>query len=163
MLGDKGNLWQDTFAESSPGLHEARKMQGTLQAIREAVESNLLITVEGLIMSEAFSDLLDQADYLIASGFFLAAGVLGRAVLEERLRKWCQHISCVPPKPTPTMSDFYTELQKVGKLNALERKHIESMTGVGSDCAHNKGAATKADVERMLRDIREFLIRHPIA
>jgi hypothetical protein len=120
-------------------------------------------------MAEAFSDLLEQADHLLEKNHFLAAGVLGRAVLEEHLRKWCQHVGCAflkpdgTPKDKPTMSDFYGELQKGGQLNALQRRHVENMAAVGNACAHNMGTATRDDVERLLRDVRDFLVRFPVS
>jgi hypothetical protein len=60
-------------------------MVGTLQAIRDAIVANLLVSVEGLVLTEAFDDILRQAEYLLNTGDFIAAGVLGRAVLGEFL------------------------------------------------------------------------------
>ena len=56
--------------------------------------------------AEAFESLLEQADYLLSEGYFLAAGVLGRAVLEEHLRKWCDLKAYSPAKQRPTINDF---------------------------------------------------------
>jgi hypothetical protein len=59
---------------------------GTVRSIKDAVQGGHLTTVRDFVVAETFSNLLDQADYLLSKKFWLAAGVLGRAVLEEELR-----------------------------------------------------------------------------
>jgi hypothetical protein len=170
LIGAHAAAWTQTLERPTweDGPTYAKRLLGTLEAVRQVIDQDLLLTVEHLVMAEAFADLLEQADYLLRGGYFIAAGVLGRAVLEEHLRKWGQHAGCVytkhdgTPNTKPTMADFYGELTKGGQLSKLERKNVEDMAGIGNDCAHNKGTATKADVERLLRDVREFLVRHPL-
>ena len=149
------------FQKDDGHLLHAKKMMGTLMAIKEAIEQDFLITVEELVMSEAFVDLLEQAEYLLSGNYFLAAGVLGRAVLEERLRKWCDAVGCIPSKPKPTLNDFKLELQKASELNKIEVSHVDGMAAIGNIAAHNKPGLAKADVERLVRDVREFLVCHP--
>ena len=120
MLGQHSEPWKAVFEEGGNRASYAKKKLGTLQGIKQAVERDLMITVEDLVMAEAFADLLEQADYLLSEGYFLAAGVLGRAVLEEHLRKWCGNAHLVPTKTRPTLNDFKLELQKASKLNKIE-------------------------------------------
>jgi hypothetical protein len=137
-------------------------MAGTLEGVKHAVENDLLVTVEDLVFAEAFSDLLEQADHLLTGRFWLAAAILGRAVLEEHLRKWCDKEGCTPSIPKPTMSHFYIELQKAGHLNKLEVANVQAMVAAGNEAAHNTGKLTEPDAEKLIRDVRDFLLRHPL-
>lgn len=96
MLGPLAPPWQATFTESDPTMACAKATQGTLKGIRECLAEGLLIRFEDLVLADIFSDLLDQADYLLSKNYFRAAGVLGRAVLEERLRRLCVVNGCQP-------------------------------------------------------------------
>jgi len=41
-------------------------------------------------------------------------------------------------------------------------KHIESLASVGNDAAHNKPTLAEPDVKRLLRDVRDILVKHPL-
>lgn len=163
VLGRQGDVWKKTFDNDGTGLDVLKEMLGTLQGIRTVVENDLLVTVEDLIFAEAFADLLEQAEHLLEGGYFLAAGVLGRAVLEEHLRKWCDHAGCVPAGAKPTLSSFQVELQKAGHLTKLEVAHVSAMASTGNTAAHNLPGLTHAAVERLIRDVGDFLVRHPLS
>ena len=130
-------------------------------ALHQAMVDDLLFKVEDLVLAEAFSDLLEQADHLLASGYFLAAGVLGRAVLEEHLRKWCARKACTPTKPKPTLNDYTASLYKLNYLNKIELKHVEAMSAIGNESAHNSPTLKREDVERLIRDVSDFVAKHP--
>jgi hypothetical protein len=161
ILGKRADAWKEVFQKDDSHFLHAKKMMGTLMAVKEAIDQDFLVTIDELVMSEAFADLLEQAEYLLSGNYFLAAGVLGRAVLEERLRKWCDNAGCVPTKPKPTLNDFKMELQKASQLTKIEASHVDAMAAIGNTAAHNKPGLTKMDVERLVRDVREFLLRHP--
>jgi hypothetical protein len=38
--------------------------------------------------------------------------------------------------------------------------HVTAMAAVGNDAAHNSPTLRREDVDRFLRDVREFLVRH---
>ena len=114
LMGDFGTPWQDIFMPDVPnGLANASTTLGTLKAIKEALSNGYLVRFEELVLAEAFSDLTEQAEYLFEQGYFLAAGVILRAILEERLRKLCERTGCTPAKPRPTISDLNQSLYKV--------------------------------------------------
>ena len=139
-----------------------RTKVGTLKGIKDVIEADLLISVEELIHAEFFDDLLSQAEYLVTQSYFIAAGVLGRCVLEEFLRKWCDKAKCQIAKPEGkrTIEDHKAALYAGQHLDKIQMKSIEVMAAVGNDCAHNTGKATKDQVEKMLRDVRDLLKRH---
>ena len=163
MLGEAGQQWKDQFDDKFNWAETAIRMLGTLEAIEDAIKDGLLVKVEDLVLADAFDSLLDQADYLNAEGYFLAAGVLGRAILEEHLRSWCQHAGCNPTKSKPTLNNFKDELYKAKHFNTSVMKHVDSMAAVGNDAAHNKPTLAADDVTRLLRDVRDFLAKHSYA
>ncbi len=61
-----------------------------LKAIRGAIAEDLLVRYEDLVIADTIGNLLEQANYLLEQNFFLAAGVIYRSLLEERLRILCQ-------------------------------------------------------------------------
>ena len=67
-------------------LENALSVLGSLKSIKESLDDGLLIRFEDIVYAEAFSDLVEQAEYLYEQGYFLASGVILRAVLEERLK-----------------------------------------------------------------------------
>lgn len=160
MLGPFGSPWTEAFNGNNRASN-ATKMLGTLEAIEQAITSNLLRSVEDMVRAESFVSLLDQAEFLHQQGFFLAAGVLGRAVLEEHLRTWVANLSLPIAKSRPTLNDFKEALYKDKKFSLSVMKHIEAMAAVGNDAAHNKQQLTVDVAARLLRDIREFLGKYP--
>jgi hypothetical protein len=97
VLGESAEpWWTDLTGPCLNTQEQARGLIGTLEAIADLLKEGLLIRAEDLVMAEVFASLLEQADYLLSEGYHLAAGVLGRAVLEEHLRKWCRREECTP-------------------------------------------------------------------
>ena len=162
VLGDAGESWADNFTKKKNAPATVKRMIGTLEAIKESLEHNLLLTVEDLIRAESFNGLLEQAEYLLNGGYFLAAGVLGRAVLEEHLRSLCDVKSCSPAKAKPTLNDFKDTLYKAKHINITQMKHVESLGAIGNNAAHNKPELTNDDVTRLIRDVRDFLAKHAL-
>jgi hypothetical protein len=161
LLGKAADKWEKQFGEFGNSSANAEVMLGTLRGIRNLVDAGLLVTVEDLVLAEAFNNLLDQADYLAKKGYFLAAGVLGRAVLEEHLRAWAVNAAAAVTAKRPTLNDYVTALYKAGKFTVSVLKHVEAMAAVGNDAAHNKTSLTPEAVERLLRDVREFIGKYP--
>jgi len=159
LLGDLGEPWRTALVEKTNYLENVEEMLGTLLGIEEAVQRGLLVKIEDLVRAEAFDNLLEQAEYLSSEGYSLAAGVLGRAVLEEHLRSWCHRAKCVPTKDRPTLNDFTSELYRAKVINIIVMKQVEAMAAIGNDAAHNN-PVTPEDVARLLRDVREFLAKH---
>jgi hypothetical protein len=157
MLGTAGQAWADSFNREISFLGTAMFMQGAVQGMKKAIERGMLVNVEDLVLAETFDDLLEQGDYLLDHGYFLAAGVLGRAVLEEHLRKWCDRSGCAPTISKPTIEHFKTSLYTANHLDKISMKHVEAMAAIGNDAAHANAGLKADDVERLLHDVRAFL------
>jgi hypothetical protein len=161
LMGDLAEPWQHALrGHASNSLTAAKSMHGTLQAIRDAIDNDLLVRFEDLVFAEAFSDLVEQAEYLFDQGYILASGVILRAVLEERLRRMCNRRGCDPQKKRPTIADYNMELYKAKVYDKITLKHVESMAAVGNDAAHNNPDLDKSDVERFKRDLVSFLAKY---
>ncbi len=160
LLGELGTPWMNVFENKKNTPGTSMRMLGTLEAIEHAIRNGLLIQIEEIIRAETFTHLLDQADYLLSEGYFVASGVLGRAVLEEHLQNWCIHSHCQPSKKKPTVNDYKDALYKGKHITLPVMKHVDSMAAVGNEAAHNKEGLARDAVERLLRDIRDFLAKH---
>ena len=158
LMGDIADPWREVLAGDTANQSvTAISMLGTLQAIREALDEDLLISFEDLVFAEAFSDLLEQAEYLFDQGYLLACGVILRAILEERLNRMCERYGCTPTKARPTIADYNTELYKAKVYDKITLKHVESMAAIGNDAAHNKPDLDKVDVQRFKTELITFL------
>lgn len=160
LLGPDAMRWASTFDTAQADYAGACAILGGLQSLRRALCAALLCSVEVLIHGEVFDDLLEQAEYLFEKKYFLAAGVLGRAVLEENLRQWCVRKNCVPTNPKATMNDFKDALYAAKDLDKMNMKHVEAMAAIGNEAAHNGPSLTEAKVERLLRDVRTFVTQN---
>jgi hypothetical protein len=157
LLGDAAEPWATAFAYQGNQIETAQVLLGTLRAIENIANKNLLFsTVEQLVRAELFDDLLEQASHLFNAGYDRAAGVLGRAVLEERLQLWAAKVGASPTRPKPTLNDFAQALYGAKKIDKIQLKRIESLAALGNACAHNEPVDTK-DVERTLTDLRALL------
>lgn len=161
LLGDaRSTPWAEVF-QDGPDFCErcrARQMRATLQSLEESINRGLLCEIEEFVLAETFDSLLEQADYLLSQKYVLAAGVLGRAVLEEHLRNRCETEGCVPERKRPTINDYIQQLYGVKVINKIQMKHLEALASIGNDAAHNNPALSHADVERLLRDLRGLLL-----
>lgn len=159
QLGLAAKPWQEMFSKDPERntLAFAKQVLGTLEAIRHELENDHLETVTQLVKAETLADLLDQAENLFENGYYLAAGVIGRAVLEEHLRSICDTLSCSPPKKHPTISDFNQALYGIQHYSKIKMKQIDMLASIGNDAAHNNPNLDSADVKKMLADLPEVI------
>lgn len=124
-----------------------------LRAIREAVNSDMLITVDKLILSEVFGDFIEQAWHLNDNGYSLNAGMLGRVILETHLRKLCDDKG-VPTGVKPTIQTFINALS----FDTIKKKEAEALAAMGNHCTHNKYPPhTKKEIAKFLTRLGEFI------
>lgn len=163
QIGDAAAVWRNAF--SPAGDHSsstAENLLGRLQALVESIENDLLVRIDSLMTAEICDDLLEQANELFNVGVALAPGVLGRAVLEEHLRKLCDRHACLPTN-RPTINDFNQALYKAGHLDKIAMKNVEAMAATGNHCSHNlKPELPAAEVRKFLDDVQHFLVMNPL-
>lgn len=156
LLGPVGRSWEaELTADWNNKVEHAIKTQGTLKAIKLSAAEGILLELQDLILADAFANLIEQAEYLLDQGYFLASGVLLRAVLEERLRRLADHYTLTFSKLKPTLNDYNTELYKASVYDKITFKDIDALTAIGNDAAHNGANLSAVDVSRM----REGVVR----
>lgn len=112
-----------------------------------------------LITADAFSDILEQADYLLSEGYKDAATVLIGAVLESTLRKLCDNNNLVYSK-TATISPLNDLLLKNKVYNLVIHKQIIVWAQVRNDAAHGHfDKYTKNQVQDTLKWVKDFIGR----
>jgi hypothetical protein len=116
-----------------------------------------LQTITQLVKAETLADLLDQAEHLYESGYHLAAGVIGRAVLEEHLRTTCFNLNCSPTKKRPTINDFNQALDGIQYYSKIKMKQVDTLEAIGNDAAHNNPEMDSSDVKTLLTDLPEII------
>jgi len=128
LLGKVGKSWEnELISDWDNRIEYAITTQSTLQAIKVSEEEGLLLEIEDLVLADAFANLLEQAEYLLKQGYFLAAGVILRAVLEERLRRLCEQNTLILSKSKPTLNDYNTELYKKNVYDKITFKGATSI------------------------------------
>ncbi|AIP33456.1 HEPN domain protein [Paraburkholderia xenovorans LB400] len=133
---------------------------GVLLAAKDDYESGSIFSVKTLIEAEVFDEFLGQAEHLLEAGYFQPAAVLAGSVLEDGLRKLC--IANDITLPDKAKLDWMnSELAKKGKYSKLMQKRITTIADLRNSAAHGKwDEFEKADVESMLRDVRDFMTKH---
>ncbi len=155
QLGRAAKPWRQFLSEDPKRntLAFVQRALGTLEAIASELEDDHLHTFTALVRSETLADLLDQAQHLFDAGYGLAAGVLGRAVLEEHLRSTCEALNCQPEKARATIKDLNQALYAAEHYSKTQMKRIDMLASIGNDAAHNKPDLEAEDVKRLLADL----------
>ena len=133
---------------------------GVLLAAKEDFESESLFSVKRLVEAELFDEFLEQAEHLLAAGYYQPSAVVAGAVLEDGLRKLCL-IHGVTLPALPKLDWMNSELAKAGVYNKLTQKRLTSLADLRNSAAHGKWTEfDKSDVESMLSDVRNFMSKH---
>lgn len=133
---------------------------GVLRSAKDDYEQGFLFDARALIEAEVFDDFLDQGAHLLNSGYYQPAAVVVGSVLEDGLRKLCmKHEMSLPAKPK--LDTMNAELAKQGVYNKLAQKQVTWLADIRNKAAHGEwDKFTKADVEDMLRGVRQFMDTH---
>ncbi len=159
QLGKSAEPWKKILSEDPKQntLFFTKQVIGTLEAIKFEIENDHLDSFTRIIRAETAADLMEQAELLLTNGFYLAAGVIGRAILEEILRKTCESLSCSPTKEKPTINDYNQSLYANQHYSKTRMKQIEALAAIGNDAAHNSPNLSKDDVKRLINELPELI------
>ena len=159
-LGPFGEVW-DKMLRPPPDnrAHYFENIRAVLDSISNALAKGRLATVEEIVSAEVLGDLLDHAEELLKAKYHLAAAIILRAVLEERLRKLCASNNCVPTASKPTIEHFKQSLYGAKIINKIEMKDIDWMAGVGNAAAHKLPEYNADDVPQLYLRMTAFLTR----
>jgi HEPN domain-containing protein len=133
---------------------------GVLLAAKDDYESDSLFDVKQLIEAELFDDFLEQAEFLLQSGYYQPAAVIAGSVLEDGLRKLCvKHDIKLPDKPK--LDWMNAQLAKQGVYNKLTQKTVTAMADIRNSAAHGKwDDFEEEDVEELIKYVRSFMERN---
>lgn len=159
QLGAAARPWQQQLSKDPERntLAFAKQIVGTLEAIKHELEHDHLESFTNIVRAETLADLIEQAEHLFDSGYYLAAGVIGRAILEEHLRTTCVTLGCLPSKSRPTVNDFNQALYGAQHYTKIKMKQIETLAAIGNDAAHNVPTLQNTDVKKLLADLPEII------
>jgi hypothetical protein len=131
-----------------------------LLAIKADIEAGVLFRSVQLVEADVFDELLEQAEHLCVSGYHAPAAVVAGCVLEDALRRLAQREG-IGLTQKPKLDTVNADLAKAGVYQKLMQKKITALADIRNSAAHRHWSDfTKEDVEAMIRDVRDFLLKY---
>lgn len=160
LLDNQSKPWIHIFQpELNNTLNNTNSMIGGLESIFETLNKGYLTEIKELIFSEALSNLNEQANYLYQNNYFLASGVIARAILEEKLRLLCETHNIEIKSKRPTLHDFNSHLYKNNKYAKTEFKYIEFLISIGNKAAHNQ-QFENSEIKKLIEGVEEIIRKY---
>lgn len=159
VLGETSTHYKN-FYNQFDGIHllgHTLSALGILGSAQEDYQQKFLFNTRVLIEAEVFDDFLEQAEYLLESGYYQAAVVLIGGVLEDGLRKLCTRNN-INLSTNPKVDAMNADLAKHGVYTKLKQKQITALADVRNKAAHGKwNEFDKSDVTDMLAKVRQLM------
>jgi len=134
--------------------------QGSLLALRAAVEAGLLTRLEAVVRANVYDDLLSQVAGLLQAGYDVAAMALTGAVLEEHLQKLCTARS-LAWKGSGGISK-YNDLLRQGLYDQVTWRRIQAIADLRNHAVHGEvGLVKKDDVADAQKYVNRVLSEYP--
>lgn len=149
------------FNCDSPYLSAVARGQAVLRAAREYIDFGPVARVEELVAAEIFSDLLGMANRELREGRAAAGAIVGAAVLEDVMRRCARHRKVAIRENVDTLAELNAKLADGGIYPAAMRDKIASWAHLRTRAeAGGLSEDSRAEVERMLRGVRDFVNDH---
>ena len=146
-----------TATDSGRYVSSARAGIGILEAVLEDVEQGYIETVRQLITAEVWSDLFDQAGYLLNSGYEAPAASLAGALLENGLRSVAGS-NGVAVKDGDNLPSLNQKLADKGVYNRLTQKKVSFWTDVRNAADHGRfEQLDRTDVDDLVKGSQSLL------
>jgi hypothetical protein len=131
-----------------------QNMKAVFLAAKEDYEGGYLHRFRDVIQADVFDSELEQAEELVASGYYMAAAVIAGVVLETKLRQLCEDKGLASGK----LDKMNADLAKADVYNKLTQKQITALADIRNSAAHGETDQFEPnDVKNMLRDVRNLL------
>jgi hypothetical protein len=127
---------------------------GAVLALRDAVDTGLLVHLEAIVRANVYDDLLLQADELLKARYDVAAMVLVGAVLEQHLQKLCIGRS-LSWNGAGSLSKYNDLLREV-LYDVATWRRLQAIADLRNHAAH--GETTLVKVEDVA-DARKYVMR----
>jgi hypothetical protein len=164
VFGEKSIHYKriDAKFDRHPVWYDFNQAFGVLFAAKEDYQKDALFDVKKMIAADVFEEFLEQADYLLGSSYYGPAAVIAGSVLEDGLRKLCGRAGIALPA-NPKLDLMNVELVKAGTYDKLTQKQVAALADLRNKAAHGKwNEFDAAHVQNMIRDVRDFMLRHYI-
>ena len=172
ILGNtqRGLRVQESIEAVPGGFAGIRELVGILEALQHDYVNGFNLGIEEEILANVSRDYLSQAEALLGEGIagdndYVPAAVLCGAVLENRLRNYCEKRD--PPLATKrngeskTLGALIQELDKVKAFDKQTRKLLRAWADIRNAAAHGRfDDFTREQFELMLMGENGFLANH---
>jgi hypothetical protein len=149
------------FNCDSPFLSAVARGNAVLRAAREYIDLGPVARVEELVSAEIFTDLLGIAARLLREGHPGPAATLAAAVVEDVMRRNARYRKIGIRENVDDLIALDAKLVAAGVYPAALGKRIESWANLRTQAeASNLGEEARPEVERMLKEVRDFLNDH---
>lgn len=130
------------------------KELAVLRYIKEEFELGLVTDAKHLYEAELFSGILEQAFELAEKGYFVAAAVYCRLVIENFINDLCR-VKELEVKEKEKTSQKLIKLRKKGIIDEPTRKMIQSKYDIGTLAVHGKDEFNKYTKEKIIDLLEE--------
>ncbi len=138
---------------------------GILYSLREDYANDFLNSFSEMIDAEVFTDILEQAEYLLSQEYFRASAVVAGVALESHLRKLAEK-NQIPIKSDDgkyeKADSLNGSLHKNQIINKTMNKYITSWLGLRNDAAHpEEKQIDEGMIKPMIEGIKVFIEKYP--
>jgi hypothetical protein len=171
-LYGKGHTFYNEADNALKDNHPSNAEAGIsiLQAIKDEIAGDWLISIKELVSAELFSDFMDMAQHLLSQKYKDPAAVIIGSVLEEHLRQLCIHNGIdiaieTDEKIIAKKADrMNSDLAKEEIYSKLDQKAVTMWLDLRNKAAHGKYNEYEASqVENMMSGIVEFISRSKLS
>jgi hypothetical protein len=154
-------------ADEAPPHLQIQSLPGILEALKEDIERDRLVSIAELVHADVFSDFLDMAQHLLDQNYKDAAAVIAGSSLEAHLRALCtKHgVATVDASGKSIMaSRLNADLDAAGAYGAskTDLKSVTAWLDTRNHAAHGQYAKYEASqVGIVIAAIRDFMTRRP--
>ena len=158
--------WSYADSFSAPFKFDSvAQLFGTLKSLREEYANDFLGGFNEMVDAELFTDILEQAEYLLSQRYFRASAVVAGVSLESHLRKLAEKSSIPLTKDDGGYINaeyLNSELRKKEVIDKTINKSITGWLGLRNDAAHpDTKDINEGLIEPMIAGIRVFIQQYP--
>lgn len=140
------------------------QLYGVLISLKKAYENNFLTNINEMIDAELFTDILEQAEYLLSQNYIRASAVVAGVSLESHLRKLADKNS-IPISNDgkyKNADSLNNELYKNNIIDKTSSKSVTSWLGLRNDGAHPESKEIdEKNVKLIIEGIKLFIQKYP--
>ena len=137
---------------------------GALKSLRKAYENDFLTNINEMIDAELFTDILEQAEYLLSQNYIRASSVVAGVALESHLRKLAEKnsISISDAGKYKNADSLNGELHRNNIIAKTDSKSVTSWLGLRNDAAHPDSKEMDGEnVKLVIKWIKLFIKKYP--